>query len=78
MVGRGSGPIPRQFGGGPGRESSTQKQAFSALLFLYRDVLQKPLDDLGSIKRAQRERKGPVVLTKDEARRLLAQCEGVP
>ncbi len=57
---------------------STQSQTFSAILFLYRDVLQKPLDDLGPIKRAQRERKVPVVLTKDEARRLLAQLEGLP
>jgi len=56
---------------------STQNQAFSALLFLYRDVLGKPLDDLGAIKRAQRARKVPVVLTKGEAKRLLAQLEGV-
>ena len=38
---------------------STQNQAFSALLFLYRQVLQIPLDDLGPVKRAQRARKVP-------------------
>jgi integrase len=55
---------------------STQNQAFSALLFLYEQVLERPLDDLGPIKRAQRETKVPVVLTKAEARRLLTQFEG--
>jgi len=40
---------------------STQNQAFSAILFLYRDALRKPLDDPGPVKRAQRERKVPVM-----------------
>lgn len=56
---------------------STQNQAFSALLFLYREVLRLPLDDLGAVTRAQRTRKTPVVLTKVEARSLLAQLEGI-
>ena len=56
---------------------STQNQAFSALLFLYQDFLQRPLDDLGPVTRAQRERKRPVVLTKAEVKRLLGQLEGV-
>ena len=56
---------------------STQNQAFSALLFLYRDLLRRPLDDLGPIKRAQRPRKAPVVLIREEAEQLLAQLEGV-
>ena len=55
---------------------STQNQAFSALLFLYRDFLQRPLDDLGPVDRATRSRKVPVVLTREEAKRLLAQLEG--
>jgi integrase len=55
---------------------STQNQAFSALLFLYNDFLEQPLDDLGPVTRAQRERKAPVVLTKEEVKRLLAQLEG--
>jgi integron integrase len=55
---------------------STQNQAFSALLFLYNDFLQRPLDDLGHVERASRPRKVPVVLTKEEAKRLLAQLEG--
>ena len=56
---------------------STQNQAFSALLFLYRDFLRQPLDDLGSITRAQREAKVPTVLTQAEAKRLLGQVEGL-
>jgi integron integrase len=56
---------------------STQNQAFSALLFLYNDFLEKPLGDLPAFKRAQRQRKVPVVLTKTEAKRLLSQLEGV-
>lgn len=56
---------------------STQNQAFSALLFLYRDSSVAPLDDLGPIKRVQRLRKAPVVLNKEEAEQLLAQLEGV-
>ena len=56
--------------------SSTQNQAFSALLFLYNDFLQRRLDDLGPIDRATRPRKMPVVLTREEVKRLLAQLEG--
>ena len=51
---------------------STQNQAFSALLFLYRDFLGQPLDDLDPVTRAQRARKVPAVLTKAETKRLLA------
>jgi integrase len=56
--------------------ASTQNQAFSALLFLYANVLEQPLGPLQAV-RAQRPRKLPVVLTKEEAKRLLAQLEGV-
>jgi integron integrase len=56
--------------------ASTQNQAFSALLFLYRDLLGKPLDDLGAVKRAPQGRRVPVVLTQPEIQRLLVQLEG--
>jgi integron integrase len=55
---------------------STQNQAFSALLFLYNDFLEQPLGELPPFTRAKRERKVPVVLTKSEVKRLLAQLEG--
>src|SRR5690606_31858710 len=44
---------------------STQNQALSALVFLYRDVLDAPLE-LGAFARAKRPRTLPVVLTRQE------------
>src|SRR6516162_255893 len=57
--------------------SSTQNQAFAALLFLYRDVLHL---DLGAIDalRARRSRRLPVVLTQEEVARLLTALDGLP
>ena len=60
-----------------GVAASTQNQALSALLFLYREVLAMPLPWLDSLERAQRPARLPTVLTRDEAKRLLAQMEGV-
>jgi integron integrase len=56
--------------------ASTQNQALSALLFLYREVLHKEIDPvlLPSAKRPQRL---PTVLTRDEVRRLLNYLDGV-
>lgn len=51
--------------------SSTQNQAFSALLFLFRHVLGRDLDDLGAI-RAPERRRLPVVLSREEVREVLA------
>ena len=56
--------------------ASTQTQALSALLFLYRHVLQREIGDLGELVRARRPRRLPVVLTRDEVRELLARLEG--
>jgi integron integrase len=55
---------------------STQNQALSALLFLYRDVLRVQLDWMEEVTRAKRARKLPVVLAQEEIRVLLAQLEG--
>jgi integron integrase len=55
--------------------ASTQNQALSALVFLYREVLKKPLE-LGGLKRAKRRRYLPVVLTRSEARALLESLGG--
>ncbi|MGH7711335.1 MAG: integron integrase, partial [Gemmatimonadaceae bacterium] len=51
---------------------STQMQALSALLFLYREVLGRPLGDLRAVVRARAPTRLPVVLSRDEVRRLLA------
>ena len=55
---------------------STQNQALSALLFLYREVLGTDLPWLEGVVRAKRQRKVPTVLATDEVRRLLACMEG--
>jgi hypothetical protein len=46
--------------------SSTQNQAFNALLFLYRHILHKEVGDLTSVARAKRKFNLPAVLSKDE------------
>jgi integron integrase len=56
--------------------ASTQNQAFSALLFLYRDVLKQELEPIREVARAKRPARVPVVLTQAEARSLLAHLDG--
>lgn len=58
--------------------ASTQNQALAALLFLYDKVLDEPLDELSGIIRAQRPRRRPVVLTREEVAAILAELDGVP
>jgi integron integrase len=57
--------------------ASTQNQALSALLFLYRYVLQQELETPLDAVRAKRSRYLPTVLTKDEVRSVLQQVSGV-
>jgi integron integrase len=56
--------------------ASTQNQALSALLFLYRHVLDKEIDELGEVIRARRPRRLPVVMTRDEVRAVLRRLSG--
>ena len=58
--------------------ASTQNQALSALLFLYRDVLGSPFGWLDGLVRAKRGHRRPTVLSREEAQRVLAEMEGVP
>jgi integron integrase len=58
--------------------ASTQTQALSALLFLYRHVLEKPLTNLETVIRAKRPGRLPTVLTRNEVRRLLGRMNGTP
>jgi integron integrase len=60
-----------------GVAASTQNQALSALLFLYRDVLGVELPWLDGLVRAKRPEHLPVVLTPEEVRAVLARMEGV-
>ena len=62
-----------------GRASSaTQNQAASALLFLYRDVLQHPLDVATGVLRPKKPKRVPVVLTRSEVSSVLAELRGDP
>ena len=58
--------------------ASTQNQALSALLFLYRDVLGVDLPWLDDVVRAKRPQFLPVVLSREETRAVLQQLTGVP
>lgn len=56
--------------------ASTQNQAFNALLFLYKQVLQMDTPDIQGVERARRSRRLPVVFTKPEANAVIAQMKG--
>ena len=55
--------------------AATQNQALNALLFLYRHVLNVPIDFPLSSVRARRRKHVPTVLSKEEAQRLLPSIE---
>ena len=57
--------------------ASTQNQAFNALLFLYRQVLHKELEESIQAVRAKRPQRIPTVLSREEAQRIIAAMEGV-
>ena len=56
--------------------SSTQNQALSGLLFLYREVLEIELPWLDGIERSKRPKRMPVVLTREEVTSILDQLDG--
>jgi integron integrase len=58
--------------------AATQNQALSAILFLYRDVLEVEVGGLDGLVRAKRGRVLPVVLSRAEVRALIDALEGVP
>lgn len=58
--------------------ASTQNQALSALLFLYKDVLQQDLPWLDGIVLAKTSVRLPVVLTRDEVQAVLSHVRGTP
>ena len=57
--------------------SSTQNQALAAILFLYKDVLDRDFVWLDDVVRAKRPQRLPVVLTRQEVQALLAALDGV-
>lgn len=56
--------------------AATQNQAFAALLFLYREYLQKPLGNIEDVVRAKKPKRLPDVLTREEVRRIFAYLGG--
>jgi integron integrase len=58
--------------------ASTQNQALSALLFLYREVLLQEVPWLDDLVYAKRPLHLPEVLTREEVRAVLGQIQGVP
>jgi integron integrase len=58
--------------------ASTQNQALSALLFLYRQVLRLDPGAVDHVPHAHSPMRVPVVLSVDEVRAVLAQLTGVP
>lgn len=57
--------------------ASTQNQALSALLFLYREVLRQELDLAVDAVRAKRSRYLPTLLTKEEVLGVIQHLSGV-
>ena len=56
--------------------ASTQNQALSAVLFLYREVLETDLGRIDGVPRARASDHVPVVLSREEVRQILAQVSG--
>lgn len=55
--------------------ASTQNQALNALVFLYREVLKQPFAELEDVVRAKKPQRLPVVLTREEVKRLLSATQ---
>jgi integron integrase len=56
--------------------ASTQTQALSALLFLYRHVIGREVGELGDVIRARKSRRLPVVMTREEVKGVLTHLVG--
>jgi integron integrase len=58
--------------------ASTQNQALSALLFLYKEVLKQEIGWLGDVQRAKKPAHLPAVLTHQEVRKVFTNLSGTP
>ena len=57
--------------------ASTQNQAFNALLFVYRHVLQMDVGEIADAVRAKYRKRLPVVMTSQEVLRVLDEIKGI-
>ena len=55
---------------------ATQNQALNALVFLYKNVLYKPLGDIKGVERAKREKRTPVVFSRHEVTQIFSHLKG--
>lgn len=55
--------------------AATQNQALNALIFLYREVVDKDIELIGEFERTHRAPRIPVVMTKEEVHRVLSACD---
>jgi integron integrase len=58
--------------------ASTQNQALSALLFLYKEVLKQEFGWLEDVERARQPARLPVVLTREEVKKIFGHLHGTP
>ena len=58
--------------------ASTQNQALNGVLYLYKNLLKKEVGWIDDIRFSQRKKHLPVVLTKDEVKKVFANLEGIP
>ena len=58
--------------------ASTQNQALNALLFLYKEILEKKIALIQGVVRANRPKRLPVVLTKGDVKGILDCLESTP
>lgn len=57
--------------------SSTQNQALNALVFLYREIFKVQLGNFSSFARSKKPKLVPVVLSKEEVKRILSNLQGI-
>jgi integron integrase len=58
--------------------AATQNQALSALLFLYKEVLQREIGWLEGVERPKKPARLPVVLNREEVHKVFAHLRGTP
>ena len=56
--------------------ASTQNQALNSILYLYKNIIKKDIEWIEGIKYAQRKRHLPIVLDKNEVKRILYELKG--
>lgn len=57
--------------------AATQNQALCAILFLYREVLEKEIEDIAEIKWAKKPKRLPVVFSKKEVQMVISELTGI-